>query len=82
VDFSQFSLELDDWQVGLGRLMHLKVKQTKRRAIKTQLGVEIDTYSPVELPIYCASFVTLVRKMEVLASSDGSVEQESCKGKS
>jgi hypothetical protein len=31
VDFSQFCSELDDWQVDLGRLVHLQVKQTKRR---------------------------------------------------
>jgi hypothetical protein len=31
MDFSQFCFELDDWQVGLGRLVHLQVKQTKRR---------------------------------------------------
>jgi hypothetical protein len=31
MDFSQFSFELDGWQVGLGRLVHLQVKQTKRR---------------------------------------------------
>jgi hypothetical protein len=30
MDFSQFSLELDGWQVGLGWLVHLQVKQTKR----------------------------------------------------
>jgi hypothetical protein len=32
MDFSQFNLELAGWQVGLGRLVHLQVKQTKRRA--------------------------------------------------
>ena len=32
MDFSQFSFELDGWQVGLGRLVHLQVKKTKRRA--------------------------------------------------
>jgi hypothetical protein len=31
MDFSQFSLELDGWQVGLGRFVHLQVNQTKRR---------------------------------------------------
>jgi hypothetical protein len=37
MDFSQFNLELAGWQVGLGRLVHLQVKQTKRRARKTQM---------------------------------------------
>jgi hypothetical protein len=44
MEFSQFNLELDVLQVGLGWLMHLQVKQSKRRAIKTQMGYEIDTF--------------------------------------
>jgi hypothetical protein len=31
MDFSQFSFELNGWQVGLGRFVHLQVNQTKRR---------------------------------------------------
>jgi hypothetical protein len=38
MDFSQFNLELAEWQVDLGRLVYLQVKQTKRRARKTQMG--------------------------------------------
>jgi hypothetical protein len=39
MDFSQFNLELASWQVGLGRLVQLEVKQTKKRERKNQIGV-------------------------------------------